>query len=289
LRISEAESLLPKWDPTNAYKPNLRFDTPSVRIARFITGNAAIGYRQPSPISRLEMTMKICTRVVLSLTVLCLALSPLTFAADDAYLSLVHGIPGRDIGASVDVPVDVLLNNDLCIERQVSFGATLGPLALPAGQYNLKISPADLFVPCGNAAIAETDLTLLANQSVTALAAVDQKGQPTLVTFVNDLGAVAKGQARIVLTNAAVAPVLQVTLQVVNSQQKYTYNVNPGKTVEAEIPADIYTIEVEANGTVLVPAQPLNLYSVSATSVYAVGRASNGSLTLMTKTVRGVI
>ena len=235
--------------------------------------------------------MKVRTRVVSSLAVLCLALSPLTFAADDAYLYIVHGIPGRDIASSLDptLPVDVLLNDDLCIERGTTFGVAVGPLALAAGQYDLKISAANLFVPCSNSPIVETNVSLKAGENVTAAAALDEKGRPTVLTFVNDFSKVAESKARIVLTNAADAPVLQVILQVINSDQKYTYNVNPGKKVVATVPADAYTIEVEANGTVLIPAQPLTLPSVSATLVYAVGRAGNGSLALVIRMVRDVI
>jgi len=235
--------------------------------------------------------MKIRIGVVLSLMVVCLAFSSLMFAADDAYLYIVHGLPGRDVSASLDpaLPVDILLNNDLCIERGTTFGLVVGPLALPSGQYNLKMGPANPFVPCSESPIVDTDVSLKAGQDVTAIAALDEKGQPTVLNFVNDLASVAEGQARVTLTNAGDAPVLQVTLQVVNSKQKYTYNVNPGKAVDATLPANEYTIEVAAKDSLLIPPQPILLTSVSATLVYAVGRADNGSLALVTKTIRGVL
>jgi hypothetical protein len=86
--------------------------------------------------------MKIRTLVVSSSIVLCLVFSTLTFAADDAYLYIVHGLPGRDVAASFDptLPADVLLNDDVCGERGTTFGAVIGPLALPPGQYNLRLA-----------------------------------------------------------------------------------------------------------------------------------------------------
>jgi len=235
--------------------------------------------------------MKVCTRVVLSLTVVCLALSTLTFAADDAYLFIVHGIPGRDVAASLDptLPVDVLLNDDVCAERGITFGTTVGPLALPPGQYDLKISPANVFVPCGNEPLAETNVAAEAGRNVTAIAALDGNGKPTVLTFANDFTSVAENQSRIVLSNTADAPEVQITLQVVNGNEKYTYNVSRGKKVVATLPANAYTIQVAANGTVAIPAEPLTLPSVSATLIYTVGRSSNGSLQLVTKTVKDVL
>ncbi len=235
--------------------------------------------------------MKFSMRVVFSLTALYLALSALAFAGDDAHLYIVHGIPGRDVSASLDptLPVDVLLNDDVCTERGIAFGAVVGPLTLPPGQYNLKISPANPFVPCSNSPLVDSNVTLKAGQNLSAVAALDDKGQPTVFTFENNLASVAEGRARIILTNAADAPVLQVILEVVGSNQKYTYNVSPGKTIVATLPADPYTIQVESNGTILIPFQPLTLPSVSAILIYTTGLASNGSLTLVTKTVKDVI
>ena len=235
--------------------------------------------------------MKFGMRVVCSLAALYLALSTLAFAGDDAHLYIVHGIPGRDVSASLDptLPVDVLLNDDVCSERGITFGAVVGPLTLPPGQYDVKISPANPFVPCSNSALVESDVALKAGENVSAVAALDAKGQPAILTFGNNFSSVTEGDARIILSNAADAPVLQVILEVVGSNQKFTYNVNPGKTVVAVLPANPYTIEVESNGSVLIPLQPLTLPSLSATLVYATGTASNGSLTLVTKTVKDVI
>jgi len=235
--------------------------------------------------------MKIHMRVVLSLFALYLSVGTLAFAADDAYLYIVHGIPGRDISASLDpsFPIDILLNDDVCVERGTTFGVVVGPLTLPAGQSDIKISPANSFVPCSNSPLVETNVALKAGDDVSAIAALDDKGHPTILTFVNDFKSVAENNARIALTNAADAPELQIILELVGGRQKYTYNVNPGKTVVATLPSDPYNIEVESNGTVLVPLQPLTLPSLSTTLVYAVGTASNGSVTLVTKTVKDVL
>jgi Domain of unknown function (DUF4397) len=231
--------------------------------------------------------MKVCLRVVLS-AALYLAVTSLAFGADDGFLFIVNGVPGRAITAYHDpsLPVDVLLNNTVCALRGADFGNVYGPLALPAGQYDIKISLANVFVPCSNPALSETSITVQAGRNTTAITALDQTGKPTLLTFSNNLSAVAANNSRIILSNAADAPQLQFTFQA--GSQKYTYDVNPGQKVVATIPAGAYDVAVEANGTVLVPSQPLPLPSMSAVLVYSVGSASNNSVVLVTKTIRDV-
>jgi hypothetical protein len=41
--------------------------------------------------------MRLRTRVVSQLAALCFALAASSFAADNAYVYVIHGIPGRDI------------------------------------------------------------------------------------------------------------------------------------------------------------------------------------------------
>jgi len=231
--------------------------------------------------------MKSSMRVVLSFAALYFALSSLAFAGD-GYLFVANGIPGRAVSRFRDpnLPIDVLVNGDLCVFRDLDFANINGPLALPAGQYDVKISSANAFVPCSNTAIAEGSITIEAGQNLTAISALDQNGKPTLLTFTNNLTPVAANDARVILANAADAPQLQFTFQA--GSQKYMYNVNPGQKMVATIPAGAYDIEVEANGTVVVPSQPLPLPSLSAVLVYSVGSASNNSVVLITKTIKDV-
>jgi hypothetical protein len=54
--------------------------------------------------------MKLRTPVVTQVAALCFVLAASGFAADDAYLYIVHGIPGRDVAArlSPSLPIDIL-------------------------------------------------------------------------------------------------------------------------------------------------------------------------------------
>jgi hypothetical protein len=55
------------------------------------------------------------------------------------------------------------------------------------------------------------------------------------------------------------------------------------------LPSGTYSVEVNEGTTTIVPATTIELYSQSAVMLFAVGEASNNTVTLETKTVRNVI
>jgi len=61
--------------------------------------------------------MKLRTRVVLQLAALLLVLGAFSFASDDAYIYIVHGIPGRDVADNLNpgFPIDILVNGKSCL------------------------------------------------------------------------------------------------------------------------------------------------------------------------------
>ncbi len=107
--------------------------------------------------------MRAYSRTALQVTILCLTLSAVTFAADDAYLYVVHGIPRRDVAANLNpvLPVDVLLNDEVCYIKGLIFGSSSGPLTLPAGAYDVKISSANTLAPCTNSPMVDATVKFL--------------------------------------------------------------------------------------------------------------------------------
>lgn len=119
-----------------------------------------------------------------------------------ADLYVVHAFPG----AVVDVFV-----NDEPFEPLQDFapGTVAGPVDLPAGEYNIKISADGGTID--DALIDET-VTLAANMSYTAVAhpANDEAGTPTLTAFVNDISEIPAGQGKITVRHTANAPAVDV-------------------------------------------------------------------------------
>lgn len=112
-------------------------------------------------------------------------------AADNASVSVVHGIP--------NTPVNVFVNGDLTL-RNFKPGTVAGPLS--AGAYEVKIFPAANTAGTGKPVITG-NAQVPAGANVSLVAHLTAAGQPTLTPFVNDVSKLSAGQAR--LLAAAVA------------------------------------------------------------------------------------
>ena len=146
--------------------------------------------------------MKLRTRVFLQLAALCFLLATYGMAENNAYLYIVHGIPGRDIADNLNpgFPIDILVNGNDCLVRNLTFGNSDGPYTLAAGTYTLQISEANTLQPCSNPAVITGSVTLTAGENISAVAGLNAT-QPTLFTLADDLFSVIPGNGRFVLNN----------------------------------------------------------------------------------------
>jgi hypothetical protein len=236
--------------------------------------------------------MKRRTRVVLQLATLCVVLAAYGFAADNAYLYIVHGIPGRDIADNLNpgLPIDVLINGESCLPRGLTFANTSGPLSFSAGTYEVQMSDANTLAPCTNAPFIDSQVTLTSGASVSAVAAISG-GQPTLLQFTDNLSPVAPGNARFVFAQAADAAALQATLTqlYVKNPKTFTVTASPDKERAITVPDGTYLVQVVAAGsTTVLASEQIGLADQSATFTYAAGEAANNSIRLINKTVLGV-
>jgi hypothetical protein len=228
-------------------------------------------------------------RLILALALLCAA-NTAVYASDNAYLYLVHGIPGRDYSTVTDpeFPVDVLINDEVCNVHGLSYGAIFGPLTFVPGTYDIKISAANTLAPCTNSPIVVSSVTLNAAKTVSAVLALSG-GTPTLETFTNNFSPVSANNARIQFALAADSPAVQLILQNTSTKKLYTYSVNPKSLLNVTLPAGLYTAEVNEGTTTLVSSTVIALRSQSVTLMYATGEAANNTVDLETKAVRDVL
>jgi Domain of unknown function (DUF4397) len=236
--------------------------------------------------------MKLRPRVALQLAALCLVLAASGFAADNAYLYIVHGIPGRNIAdnANPGFPVDVLVNGKTCLVRGLTFGNTSGPFTLAAGTYSIAISEANTLAPCSNAPVISSSATLLANSNVSAVVTI-AGGEPALLPFADDLFPVIPGNARFVFAQVADAPALEATLTqlFVKNPQTFTVSAAPATEQWIGIPHGTYRVQVTAEGSSTVLAsEQITLPDQSVTLTYAAGESANNSVGLVSRTIRDV-
>ena len=235
--------------------------------------------------------MKNRIRLTLVLALLCAAMSTAAFATENSYLYLVHGIPGLDYSSTTDpeFPVDVLINDEVCYMRGLTFGTISGPLTLAAGSYDVKVSAANSLAPCTNSPLVDSTVTLNNGENASAVFTMSSTGAATLETFINSFKPVTSGDGRVLFALAANSSAVQVVLENTATQKSYKYTVNPGALLNASVPWGNYTIEVTEGSTTLVPSTNLTLSAQSVTMVFAVGEASNNSVVIETKTVKDVI
>ena len=236
--------------------------------------------------------MSAYSRIALQLTALCLVLSAVSFAAD-ASLYVVHGVPGRDVAADANpgFAVDFLLNDEVCYFRGLTFPGSSGPLSLPAGDYDIKISPANSLAPCSNPPVAETTVKLSSGGSATVALALSNGGTPTLLTFADNLSTVEQGKGRVTIANAANAGPLQVTLTqaVVTKPKTYKFTIAPGSEITTLLPVGIYTLQATGDSSTLpLVGGGVGAENQSAELVYIVGSAANNSVTLVERLIRDV-
>jgi hypothetical protein len=235
--------------------------------------------------------MKKSILLVFGLALLCAAMSTAALASDNAYLYLVQGIPGLDYSPTTDpqFPVDVLLNDEVCYVHGLAFGTIDGPLTFAPGTYDVKISVANSLAPCSNSPIVDGSVSLVGGKNVSAVLALDSTGAPTLLTLGNNFTEVTANNARILFALAADAPASQVVFENTSTLKTYTYTANPSQLLDENLPAANYTVTVTAGTTTLVPSTGIALSSQSVTMLFALGEASNNTVTLETKTIKNVI
>jgi len=227
-------------------------------------------------------------RLVFALGLLCAAMSTAGFASS---MYVVQGIAGRNYAAATDptFPVDVLLNDTVCSVHGLPFGSIQGPLTFEPGSYDVKVSIANTLAPCTNTPLIDRTVTIEAQTDMSAVIALNDDGQPTLLTFTNTLSPVPASTNRVLFALAANSPELQVILQNTETNKLYTYAVQPGTLLDTHLPAGDYNVEINQGATTLVASTPLRLWQQSVTLLYGLGRASNDTVVMESRILRDVI
>jgi len=213
-----------------------------------------------------------------ALVALGLAAGPAS-AADDAQLSVFHGVPGL----TVDVYVDGKLTLD-----DFKPGKMAGPLDLPAGTYTVAITAADA-KDDSKPAIGPVDLKLAAGKNYTAVAHLGTDGKPTATLFTNDTSTTKAGQGRITVRHVANAPAVDV---LAGKDAVISGLENPDEKV-LDLPAGTVSASVVAAGTTkpaLLGPAAVKVTEGTNTILYAWGDATAdpSTLALATQMIDGL-
>lgn len=210
---------------------------------------------------------------------LAVALMPATAAlaqSDEGQVIVVHGVP--------DLDVDIYVNGELTLEG-FQYGDVAGPLALPAGSYDLEVYAAGSDPAAGDPALSgSTDLP--AGATATIAAYLEVGGAPTLGVFVENTSEIAAGNARISAYHLADFGAVDVLA----NDAPVWEGVTNGNGANTDVPADTYNIKITAAGdpaTVAFDAD-LALPEGTNTIAYAIGSVSAGNFQVVTAAIDGL-
>jgi hypothetical protein len=216
-----------------------------------------------------------------------------TTAPAPATFLVVHGIPGRDVAATLDpvLPVDVLIAGKYCLLQGFTFGSIAGPFEVPAGAYPVAISLANPVAPCSNTPVISATVTLAAGSTSSIVAALSSTSAPTALVFDDTLAIVGLGDQRLMAHHAADAPEVQVTVtNAGGGAESETFNLYRGTEKSATVPARPgFSVSISPIGsTAVIGPVTVTPGNRGLALIYAVGSAKTGSATLISKVLPNV-
>lgn len=195
---------------------------------------------------------------------------------DSAQLSVLHAIP--------DTPVDVYVNGELTLD-DFQPGDLAGPLALPAGDYEVALTATDA-ADAGDPVLGPATLSLAAGGNYTAVAHLTEAGDPGLNLFENDISPTAAGEGRVTVRHVAAAPAVDV---LAGGSPVVEGLANPDEAT-LDLPAGTVSAAVALAGTTEPVIGPTDVAVQDGvlTILYAWGSAEDGNLAIAAQTVEGL-
>lgn len=228
---------------------------------------------------------------VLVVALVALALVPGGAAAtESASVRVAHGIPGQDLGLDPALPVDVLVNDSICLLEGFTFGEFAGPVELDPGTYNIKISVADPASPCSGSPVIDADVMFEEGEDATVIAHLTEGGAPTASKFTNDLSPARWFRSRLIVHHTAAAPTVDVTVQrsFFSWRNLTIEDFSNGDQAAAKVWPGRWKVSIAPAGSsdpvfgpVALKVRPFRTYLI-----YAVGSVDTGSFTLLVEPVR---
>lgn len=211
----------------------------------------------------------------LTLGTAAMAVTP-AYAAEGVKLSVLHAVPDTD--------VDIYVNGDLTLDN-FKPGDLAGPLDLDAGTYEVAITAADADDD-SEPVIGPIDLELSAGGNYTAVAHLEEGGDPTATLFENDISKTAAGEGRLTVRHTAAAPAVDV---LAGGDAVISDLSNPDEEV-LDLAAGTIDASVAAAGTTDPVIGPVDVAVKEGvnTIVYAWGSLEDDNLDVAVQTISGL-
>jgi Domain of unknown function (DUF4397) len=179
-----------------------------------------------------------------------------SYAADDAEVYIVQGLPGRTLDVAVDGKK---------VASGVKAAAIAGPYAVKAGSRKITFSD-------NGDVVLERSFTVKAKSSWDVVAHLPENSadDPAVTVFRNDVSPVPRGKASLVVAHTATVPPADIR---VNGDVLFE-NIGNGESLKLTVPVATYEVAIvptgEAKPVILGPLE-LTVKGGAVNRVYAVG------------------
>jgi hypothetical protein len=211
---------------------------------------------------------------------------------EPALVSIGHGIPGADIGPSVDplLPVDIIVDNE-CFYDDLKFGQFVGPIELPEDTYSVAVALSDgEAMSCdGDVVIGPVDIPFESGDVATIFAHLTDAGAATATVFEDSVDNVIAGKTRLAVRHTAAAGPVDVVLQRGWMRGRVIAEIedlmNPEEAGPVDLRPGAYAVSIfdAVTGDLALRVQPFVTNPGVLQNVYAVG-TPGGTFTLLVQT-----
>jgi hypothetical protein len=229
---------------------------------------------------------KINALIVLGLFVLALTAGYAQAQDKNARVYVIHGIPGLDLGLDPTLPVDVFVNDALAIPGFL-FKQKVGPLAFPAGTYNIKIALAGTTDP-----VIEADVPFYSNETAVVIAHLTADGGITASKFIYDMSPVSGVKSRFYFNHLAAAPTVDVwatrTTGVLDPMFRVD-EISNGDKFFVEVRPKEWRLVLGPTGTgIELTSKHVNLKLANNTIIFALGSLDFSTFTFISLRIKGL-
>ncbi len=179
-----------------------------------------------------------------------------SYAADDAEVYVVQGLPGKSLDVSVD---------GKSVAKGVKTAAVAGPFKIKAGSRKVTFKS-------DGKVVLERMFSVKAKSSwdVVVHLPASSGAKPVVTVFKNDLSSVPKGKASLVVAHTASVPAADIR---VNGKVLFA-NIANGESLKLTVPVATYKVAIVPTGEkkpVILGPLSLTVQGGSVNRVYAVG------------------
>jgi len=207
-------------------------------------------------------------------------------AAAPSKVYVIHGLPLDNAGTKVDVYAGAAsgaVGDAGILANDFTFKSVAGPVSLAPASYKVYVAKPTASNDgklSADEVIFSKVLDVPSGLNLSAIASFDEKGDPTINVFKNDVSKVPVGGGRISIRHAAAAPPVKVDLGYYPFNRRFDFFTNTygpaangqqGDVVTAAGPYDV-GVRLASSGALVTAIPRFPVSARMLTTVYAVGK-----------------